>query len=90
MTPPHTNLETQKKRHYGPLIGLVVVVLFSLGVILYWLVEEAYQAPSPQERAPQQQGTDPSAAPDGETAPAQNAAPTSGETKTTDPAAPAN
>ncbi|MEM7644364.1 MAG: hypothetical protein AAF366_17840 [Pseudomonadota bacterium] len=34
MTAPDTNLKKQKKRHAGPLIGFVAVVVFA-GIILF-------------------------------------------------------
>ncbi|WP_417601438.1 hypothetical protein [Pararhodobacter oceanensis] len=39
MTPPDTNLQTQQRRHRGPLIGMAVVAIFAIGLTLYWLGE---------------------------------------------------
>lgn len=47
MSAPRTNIETQKRRHIGPLIGMALVVLFGVGLILYWQFEEAAQGASP-------------------------------------------
>ena len=49
MTPPDTNLQKQKKRHRGPLIGIALVVIFGFGLIAYWVVEEAAVAPGPDD-----------------------------------------
>ena len=48
MSPPDTNLNKQKRRHRYPLIGMAFVVLFGVGVILYWIAEEAALAPGPE------------------------------------------
>lgn len=47
MSAPRTNLETQKRRHLAPLIGMALVVIFGVGLILYWQAEEAAQGNSP-------------------------------------------
>ncbi|MES2664502.1 MAG: hypothetical protein V4712_00280 [Pseudomonadota bacterium] len=36
MSAPHTNLEKQKRRHKGPLIGIALALLFGLGLMAYW------------------------------------------------------
>jgi hypothetical protein len=36
MSAPQTNIETQEKRHIGPLLGMGVAVLFALGAGLWW------------------------------------------------------
>lgn len=48
MSAPRTNIETQKRRHRGPLIGMALVVLFGLGIIIYWLLEQSANADNPQ------------------------------------------
>jgi hypothetical protein len=65
MSAPRTNLETEKRRHMGPLIGMAVVVIFGVGLILYWLFQEAAQGNSPTSDtvAPAETGTNPAAAP---------------------------
>lgn len=45
MTPPDTNLKKQKRRHWGPLVGMALVVIIGVGVILYWIAEEAVESP---------------------------------------------
>jgi hypothetical protein len=40
MSAPEVNIEKQKRRHRGPLIGMAVVVLFVVALILYWPSEE--------------------------------------------------
>jgi hypothetical protein len=48
MSPPDTNLKKQKRRHRGPLIGMALAVVFGVGIILYWIAEEAVMAPGPE------------------------------------------
>lgn len=48
MSAPHTNIKVQKRRHRGPLIGMAVVVVFAVGLIIYWLFEEAANGESRQ------------------------------------------
>ncbi len=47
MSAPRTNIETQKRRHKGPLIGMALVALFAVGLIVYWQVEMAAEGDSP-------------------------------------------
>lgn len=47
MSAPKTNLETQRRRHIVPLIGMALVVIFGVGLILYWQFEEAARGDSP-------------------------------------------
>ncbi|WP_284164795.1 hypothetical protein [Frigidibacter sp. SD6-1] len=75
MTPPDTNLETQTRRHRGPLVGMLVVVVFAVGIIFYWLVAEVEQAETNDQTTPT---TEPPVATPGEGAPA-----TGGETGAT-------
>jgi hypothetical protein len=49
MTPPDTNLEKQKRRHRGPLIGISLAVAFAVGAFIYWMTEVAHYAPGPQD-----------------------------------------
>lgn len=44
MSAPNTNIDKQKRRHWGPLIGMAVVVAFGLMMIMMWLGEEAAQS----------------------------------------------
>ncbi len=59
MSAPRTNIEKQKRRHIGPLIGMAVVVVFAVGLILYWQFEEAARGDAPGVEDP----SDPGAAP---------------------------
>lgn len=56
MSAPRTNLDRQKRRHIGPLIGIAVVTVFAVLLIVYWLFEEAWYAdprsPSAAETMP--------------------------------------
>lgn len=47
MSAPKTNIETQKRRHIAPLIGMALAVIFGVGLIVYWQFEEAAQGSSP-------------------------------------------
>jgi len=47
MTPPDTNIRRQGRRHIWPLLGIALVVLFGVGIILYWIGEEVGTAPAP-------------------------------------------
>ena len=47
MSAPKTNIETQKRQHIVPLIGMAVAVAFGVGLILWWQFEEAAQGRSP-------------------------------------------
>lgn len=37
MSAPQTNLERQKRRHAGPIIGMVAVVIFALGLLFFYM-----------------------------------------------------
>lgn len=64
MSAPHTNVETQKRRHRGPLIGMALVVIFGVALIVYWQFEEAAQGNSPTpDTVEPDTGTEPAAAP---------------------------
>ena len=56
MSAPRTNLEKQRRRHWGPLLGIAAVTVFALAVILWWLVEEVADA-DPQPPAGTDAGT---------------------------------
>jgi len=45
MSPPDTNLQKQKRSHIIPLIGMALVVIFGIGIIVYWTGEEVATAP---------------------------------------------
>lgn len=41
MSAPHNvNLDKERRRHRGPLIGMLLVVLFAIGLLIYWLGDE--------------------------------------------------
>jgi len=45
MSAPQTNIEKQKRRHWAPLVGSALVAVFGVLVILWWMTEEAVEAP---------------------------------------------
>lgn len=47
MSAPRTNLEQQRRRHWGPLVGIAVVAIFAVGIIMYWIGEEAANSNPP-------------------------------------------
>lgn len=49
MSAPHTNLDKQRRRHMGPLIGIAVVLLFVGGILVWWLTQEAADGASPTD-----------------------------------------
>ena len=63
MAAPHTDIEKQKRWHRGPLIGMALVVIFGVGLITYWLIDESANRVEP----------DPTPAIQGQDVPADNA-----------------
>ena len=51
MSSPDTNPRKQARRHWAPLVGILIVVVFGVGLILFWVGEEVAQAPE-QDTAP--------------------------------------
>ena len=47
MSAPKTNIETQKRRHWVPLVGMALVALFGVLLITYWVGEEAVNSDPP-------------------------------------------
>lgn len=45
MSAPQTNIEKQKRRHWAPLVGSALVAVFGVLIILWWMTEEAVEAP---------------------------------------------
>lgn len=41
MSAPRTNIETQTRWHRGPIIGMILVVLFALGLLFWQLMSVA-------------------------------------------------
>lgn len=54
MSAPKTNLETEKRRHMGPLLGMAAVVIFGVGLIVYWQFEEAAKGDGPGQDSDEQ------------------------------------
>lgn len=74
MSAPNTNLERQKRRHAGPILGIIAVLVFALGLFLAYttvLVDEGQPpAQTPDQAVPQTQGTPETQGTTGLTAPA--------------------
>ena len=47
MSAPQTNIEKQKRWHRGPLIGMAVVAIFGVGMVFFWMMDEASNGDSP-------------------------------------------
>jgi hypothetical protein len=41
MSAPRTDIEKQKRWHWAPLAGMALAVVFGLGIIFIWLMDEA-------------------------------------------------
>lgn len=54
MSAPDTNLEKQKRRHKGPLVGIALALLFGVGLVAYWsfYVSATGGSPGAQETTP--------------------------------------
>ncbi len=52
MSAPHTDLERQKRRHRGPLIGIIVVLLFVSAIFAYFVLYEFGQSDPATSDAP--------------------------------------
>lgn len=52
MSAPDTNIDKQKRRHWAPLVGSVLVAVFGIAMILWWLTDESAQAPGPETAPP--------------------------------------
>lgn len=60
MSAPRTNLEKERRRHWGPLLGMAIVTIFAVGLMIYWLFEEVAQSdppPPPMEEPGAVQGS---------------------------------
>ncbi|MGP3696325.1 hypothetical protein [Rhodobacter sp. NSM] len=49
MSASEKDLEKQKRRHRGPLIGIAVVLVFALGYLIWWLGYEAVEGNAPRD-----------------------------------------
>lgn len=85
MSAPQTNIEKQKRRHRGPLIGMGLAVLFGVVLIVYWIGKEL--TGSEARRPVDAESSQPTTAPNqvilpnsqqGQPVPSPNAAPPSG------------
>lgn len=52
MSAPKTNIETQKRRHWAPLVGMALAALFGVLLIVYWIGEEVVDSDPPAPIAP--------------------------------------
>ncbi len=48
MSAPETNIEKQKKRHRGPLIGLAIAAVFVVLILGYYIVNLVAQGSNPE------------------------------------------
>ncbi|WP_145109533.1 hypothetical protein [Cereibacter sediminicola] len=48
MSASDNNIDKQKRRHRGPLIGIAVVVIFALGYLVWWFGYEVAEGNPPQ------------------------------------------
>lgn len=63
MSAPQTNIEKQKRRHWAPLVGSALVAVFGVLMIIWWMTEEAVEAP--ETSAPAEATSDIGAAAEG-------------------------
>lgn len=66
MAPHEPDTRKEARRHAGPLIGMALVVLFGVGLILYWIfgvTEGPDEAPNTAIEQPAAPAADPAAAP---------------------------
>jgi len=48
MSHPEVNLQTQKRRHKGPLIGTAAALIFAAGLFVWWVTYEVAESDPPQ------------------------------------------
>lgn len=53
MSAPDTNIDTQKRRHRGPLTGLTLALIGVAALFLAWLGWIAMQGQAPREATPE-------------------------------------
>ncbi len=51
MSASDNDIEKQKRRHRGPLIGIAVVVIFALGYMVWWFGHEVSEGNAPEGSA---------------------------------------
>lgn len=51
MSSPDTNVEKQKQRHRGPLVGMAIAAIFGIGLILLWVFGVFATAPETDDAA---------------------------------------
>lgn len=101
MSNPEPNLPPRidRERHMGPIVGMVLVVVFALVLIFWWMMDESANAPGPDTPVEVNSSTtinptEPDAAGDVDVdvdvapAPAPEPAPEPAPTDAPDPAAP--
>lgn len=47
MSAPETNIERQKRRHWGPLIGIAAVIIFAVLIGIYYLGYLSFEGNTP-------------------------------------------
>lgn len=52
MSAPQTNIERQKRRHAGPLIGIVIAAVLAMGALFYYMTYTAQTVPQPDLGVP--------------------------------------
>ena len=72
MSAPQTNLDKQGRRHRGPLVGMAIVVVFAVGLMFIWLMDESSGGQTPGDAAvkPEEAGAPVVSDPPSETGPA--------------------
>lgn len=65
MSAPKTNLDTQKRRHIGPLIGIVLSLVFVGGLILWWQYQATAENQARQSQPEDVQDAPPAVPPTG-------------------------
>ena len=56
MSAPQTNVERQKRRHAGPLIGMVIAAILAVLALFYYMTFDAETVPTPEIALPLTQG----------------------------------
>lgn len=83
------DLKRDSRRHIGPLLGMALVVVFGVGMILWWLADDVSQSPQTEGGAgiTQEEALEPPASPEegGVEGNGATTAPTGGEDAVGDP-----